>query len=158
MNMPGNNYPSQGPHMQRLMPVTKSLPIVTLQAARGKKLLDRGNPQQAACASEQHLVRHDADFLFSSRALSNPFLILQRGRRYLRPFSGFGVHHSYKLVACQNRNPLARDGAREDCALRLRARSSGHASDLLQTAQLPGGVKEWKRSYNGRPHGLALKS
>ena len=38
--------------------------------ARGKKLLDRGNTQQAACASDQHLVRHDADFLFSSRALS----------------------------------------------------------------------------------------
>ena len=61
--------------MQRLMPVTKSLPIVTLQAARGKKLLDRGNTQQAACASDQHLVRHDADFLFSNRALSNPFFI-----------------------------------------------------------------------------------
>jgi hypothetical protein len=36
--------------------------------ARGKKLLDRGNTQQAACASDQHLVRHDADF-FSVVAL-----------------------------------------------------------------------------------------
>ena len=31
MNMPGNKYPSQGPHMRRLMPVTKSLPIVIFQ-------------------------------------------------------------------------------------------------------------------------------
>ena len=27
----GNKYPSQGPHMRRLMPVTKSLPIVIFQ-------------------------------------------------------------------------------------------------------------------------------
>ena len=34
MNMPGNKYPSQGPHMRRLMPVTKSLPIVIFRDLR----------------------------------------------------------------------------------------------------------------------------
>ncbi len=175
--------------------------------ARGKKLLDRGNTQQAACASDQHLVRHDADFLFSSRALSNPFLILQLVAVISSLFLDSGsLHRSCEQVTCQTRyafpsvgkfyrtswtigppavwdrqfaspgqlplrglpgsvaRPKTEPGVRP---INLGARGSRAAFKGAKLRTRPicskrlsclAEVNEWKRSYNGRPHGLALKS
>ena len=49
MNMPGNKYPSQRPRMRRLMPVTKSLPIVTFQR-------DLRNTE--GCQNAERIVKH----------------------------------------------------------------------------------------------------
>src|ERR1700720_4486845 len=49
MNMPGNKYPSQRPYMRRLMPVTKSLPIVIFQS-------DLRNTE--GCRNAKRIVKH----------------------------------------------------------------------------------------------------